>query len=136
MGEREHKKEYSVSSKNYNQSISSPNLDVKNKFHINMESIDSVNLNNLRKKSLDRIQKETEIKPEETVPDISEIYGEKTSSKVTTVEKKESKTSSNGISNILKKLLPEELIALLTFILIIVFMIISVVVYNVMVNYL
>lgn len=140
MDENKPKKEYSVSSKNYNQSISSPNYEVKNKFRINMESIDSVNLSKLKRKTSERIKQETETKPEEKVPDINEIYGNKASEKSTTeIDKKEKKAAKTSVINnnsILNKIPPEKLIALVTCALIIAFMIISVVIYNLMVNYL
>jgi hypothetical protein len=122
------KKEYSAS-RNYNKSISTPNLNLKSTLDINMQSIDSINLNNLRKKT--KIIEE-EPKKEEKIPELSEIYmsGDNHNN---SVKDKIAVTKTNHKKKSLK-IAPEDLVAIITIILLIIFMILAVILYNIFIG--
>ena len=126
MGENNTKKEYTVQ-KNYNQSISAPDLNLKSTMGINMQSIDTVTLKSLRRRN--KPVKEEVVKKEEDIPEISEIYGNNdmadTSSYFTKDDSKKIKSNS-----ILKKIAPENMVAIVTGALLVVFMVLSFVVYG------
>lgn len=127
------KKEYSAY-KNYNKTISTPNYDVKSTLRINMQSVDSVNLNNMRRRNREKLKEDPTEKKEELIPEISEIYGNKENKEVSSSKTTNKSVISNQnqfIANVTKKIAPENLVAIITIILIIVFMILTFVLYNI-----
>lgn len=126
------KKEYTAE-KNYNKSISTPNLNLKSTLGINMQSVDSVNLNNLRRRNRVIKEEEVETKKEEVIPELSEIYVTN-ESKSTSDSLKDDKIKSSKENTLLKKIAPENLVAIVTGILLVVFMILALVLYNIFIG--
>lgn len=122
------KKEYSVG-KDYNQSLSKPNLNLNSTLGINMQNLDSTNLGGIRNR--DRIlqdEPEKDKKKEDDIPEIAEVYGDNSSYKED-IEVTETKNNKLGEvkSN---KFAPEYVVAAITTALIIIFMVLSFVLYN------
>ena len=126
--ENEEKQEYSVS-KDYNQSLSKPNLNLNSTLGINMKNLDSANLGRIRRRDnilKDDVKEKT--KKEDDIPNISEIYGSDSSYKEDT-DLSEDKPDKIGEVNT-NKIDPEYVVAAITTGLIILFMILSFVLYN------
>lgn len=124
--ENSEKKEYSAG-KDYNKSISRPNLNLNSNLGINIRNFDSISMNNVLNKNKILQDEPVKRKKEDDIPEISEVYGDNTSFKEE-VSSDDSKKNKGNLT--VKKVAPEVMVAIITGVLLVFFMILSVILYN------